>query len=70
MVRSIGQPRAEDEHDTFAKAIGLKLRSPMKRSSGSKSRVPLAAILQTSLRPTPVGSPTGGEWPHPQSPCR
>lgn len=61
MVRSIGQPRADDEHDTFAKAIGLKLRSPMKRSSGSKSRVPLAAILQTSLRPTPVGSPTGGE---------
>ena len=48
-------PSCDDvDHEAFAFALGLKLRSPMKRAP-SKSR--LSNFLQSSLQPTPIGSP-------------
>ena len=48
-------PSCDDvDHEAFAFALGLKLRSPMKRAP-SKPR--LSNFLQSSLQPTPIGSP-------------
>ena len=57
MVRPGRYPSAEHEHDAFALALGLKLGSPIVKHQRSHSRLPLATFLQSSLQPTPIGSP-------------
>lgn len=48
---------AEHDHDAFARALGLKLSSPIvKRSHSRLPNVPLSMFLQSSLQPTPIGS--------------
>ena len=61
MVRSIGQPRAEDEHDTFAKAIGPK---PLANEAELRLQIARPARGHSADQPAADASrlaPTGGE---------